>query len=63
MTRTVQNATGDGGTPPTNPCDAGNYVPSSDPAYDRINQTVYDVNGNVIASIDPGGKITRTYYD
>ncbi len=63
VVRTVQNATGDGGTPPTNPCDAGNYVPSSDPAYDRINQTVYDVNGNVIASIDPGGKITRTYYN
>jgi RHS repeat-associated protein/CSLREA domain-containing protein len=25
--------------------------------------TVYDVNGNVIATIDPAGAITRTYYD
>jgi YD repeat-containing protein len=35
-TRAVKNASGDGSTPQTNPCDATNYVPSSNPDLDRI---------------------------
>ncbi len=61
--RTVANATGDGGTPQTDPCNASQYVPSSDPDKDRITTTVYDIRGNAIATIDPSGAITRTYYD
>ncbi len=63
VVRSVHNATGDGSTPQTDPCDATNYQPSSDPAFDLVSHTVYDANGNVIATLDAGGKITRTYYD
>jgi len=63
VVRTVSNATGDGGTPQTDPCNASQYVPSSDPDKDRVTATVYDTFGNPIATIDPAGVITRTYYD
>lgn len=63
VVRTVSNATGDGGTPQTDPCNASQYVPSSDPDKDRVTTTVYDTFGNPIAAIDPAGVITRTYYD
>ena len=63
VVRTVANATGDGGTPQTNPCDAANYVPSGEVDEDRVSTTVYDESGNIIATIDPAGRITRTYYD
>ncbi|MEW6568268.1 MAG: hypothetical protein AB1449_08915, partial [Chloroflexota bacterium] len=63
VVRTVANATGDGGTPQTDPCNAAQYLPSSDPDKDRITTTVYDTRGNAIATIDPSGVITRTYYD
>lgn len=63
VVRSVANATGDGGTPHTDPCDSTNYMPSSDPAFDRISNTIYDDGGRAIATIDPAGVITRTYYD
>ncbi len=63
VVRTVANASGDGGSPQTDPCDAANYVPSNDPDVDRIVSTVYDVAGNPIATIDPAGIIARTYFD
>ncbi len=28
-----------------------------------ITRTIYDKNGNVIATVDAGGRVTRTYYD
>ncbi|RPH68757.1 RHS repeat protein, partial [bacterium] len=55
---TVQNLTGqDIGvvTPPS-------YSPAAPDQNIRMD-TVYDANGNVIASIDTAGVITRTYYD
>jgi YD repeat-containing protein len=63
LTRTVSNASGDGGSPQTDPCDAASYIPSSAPDVDRITSIVYDEVGNPLASIDPAGTITRTYYD
>jgi len=63
VVRNVGNAAGDGGTPQTDPCDSANYQPSSDPDIDRITTFVYDARGNLIATVDPGGVITRTYYD
>jgi RHS repeat-associated protein len=63
VVRSVTNTTGNGATPQTDPCDAANYQPSTNPAFDRISQTVYDAAGNVIATIDAAGRITRTYYD
>jgi RHS repeat-associated protein len=63
VVRVVFNASGDGGTPQTDPCDSLNYQPSADPIYDRISTTVYDLSDNMIAVIDPAGRITRTYYD
>ena len=63
VVRTVANATGDGGTPQTGPCNAASYIPSPDPDKDRVTTTVYDESGNVIATIDPSGSITRAYYD
>ncbi|RPI33909.1 MAG: DUF11 domain-containing protein, partial [Chloroflexota bacterium] len=61
--RTVSNASGDGSSPQTNPCDAANYVPSVEPGYDLVSRTIYDAVGNVIAGIDALGRISRTYYD
>jgi len=61
--RSVQNASGDGGTPQTDPCDSVTYQPSGQVDEDRITSTVYDDSGNVIATIDPAGIITRTYFD
>ncbi len=61
--RSVSNGSGDGSSPQEDPCDAVNYQPSVDPRYDRINTTVYDLHGNRIATIDPTGLISRTYYD
>ena len=63
VVRMVTNASGDGGTPQTDPCDADNYIPSSAPDADRIHSTVYDEVGNPIANIDPAGIITRIYFD
>jgi RHS repeat-associated protein len=63
VVRAVANASGDGGSPQTDPCNASQYVPSSDPDKDRVATTVYDTFGNPIATIDPAGVITRTYYD
>lgn len=63
VVRTVANASGDGGTPQTDPCNAASYVPSSDPAVDRITTTVFDEAGNFIGNTGPDGVITRTYYD
>ena len=39
------------------------YTPSSDPALDRISETYYDADSNVIATKGSDGIITRTYYD
>jgi RHS repeat-associated protein len=53
----VQNLTGQAvsvNTPPTDPAFTDRNVRS---------ETIYDAAGNVIASIDPLGRITRTYYD
>jgi RHS repeat-associated protein len=61
--RRVVNASGDGSTPQTDPCDVEHYLPSTNPTYDRISSTVYDTVGNAIATIDHDGRITRTYYD
>ncbi|MFZ6029544.1 MAG: carboxypeptidase regulatory-like domain-containing protein [Chloroflexota bacterium] len=63
VTRSVANASGDGSTSASDPCDAAHYVPSSDPQYDQVYEIVYDAVGNVIASIDSEGRVTRTYYD
>ena len=63
IVRTVGNASGDGGTPQTDPCDTANYTPSADPIFDRITTTDYDDSGNVIATTDPNGIINRTYFD
>jgi len=63
VVRSVANASGDGGTPQTDPCDAANYQPSSDPALDRITTSVYEDSGNLIATVDPAGAISRIYYD
>ncbi len=54
MTWTVQNATGD-------PC--GSFTPSTDPDKDLVTELRYDSLGRQIATIDPLGHITRTYYD
>ncbi len=55
VVKTIQNPTvGD-------PC--ADYTPSSAADEDLIQQTVYDEGGNVIATVDPAGRITRTYYD
>jgi YD repeat-containing protein len=43
------------------PC--ADYSPSSATDEDLIQQTIYDDGGNVIATIDAAGRITRTYYD
>ena len=51
------------GLPSTDPCDGVNYVASQDPDVDRITDTIFDGNGNVIATIDPIGIVTRNYYD
>ncbi len=61
--RQVQNATGDGQTPQTNPCDAANYVPSSAVDEDIITSTVYDANGNVVDGYDAAGVRTHYLYD
>ena len=63
IVRTVGNASGDGGTPQTDPCDTANYDLSADPNFDRITTTDYDDSGNVIATTDPHGIINRTYFD
>ena len=63
VTRTVANASGDGGTPATDPCDVVNYQPSNDPDYDRITTNLYDAVGNLIATTDDRGRTHRTYYD
>ncbi|MGH2620385.1 MAG: RHS repeat-associated core domain-containing protein [Anaerolineales bacterium] len=63
IVRSVANASGDGGTPQTDPCNAASYQPSVDPAMDRITTYVYDDRGNLIAAIDPAGMVTHTYYD
>ena len=63
VVRTVDSATGNGGSPATDPCDADDYLPSPDPDKDRITTTIYDDSGNLIATIDPAGVIARTYYD
>lgn len=63
MVRSVANATGDGGTPQTDPCNAASYLPGADPAFDRITISDYDNAGDLIATIDSSGVITRTYYD
>jgi RHS repeat-associated protein len=55
VVKTVQNPT------VTDPCTT--YTLSSDTDKDITYQTDYDEVGNVIASIDPDGNITRTYYD
>lgn len=56
VVRSVRNASG------IDACDAG-YLPSTDPTFDRVTQTVYDEVGNIIATVDPVGQITRTYFD
>ncbi|MFZ2095373.1 MAG: SBBP repeat-containing protein, partial [Anaerolineales bacterium] len=48
---------------PTVPDPCIQYTPTSNADQDVINQTIYDESGNVIATIDPGGRVTRTYYD
>ncbi|MEK7325141.1 MAG: hypothetical protein AAB217_07815, partial [Chloroflexota bacterium] len=53
--KTIQNPT------VADPCPE--YPPSSEADKDIIQKTVYDEVGNVIATIDAGGIITRTYYD
>ena len=58
VVRTVVNANGTG-----DPCNAGSYVPSTATDEDRITTYQYDVKGNLIAVTDPGGRVTRTYYD
>jgi RHS repeat-associated protein len=63
VVRTVANASGDGGTPATNPCNSDNYLPSALADVDRISTTVFDAVGDIIATIDDAGIITRTYYD
>jgi len=54
--RSVTNASGAGA------CDPG-YTPSSDPAYDLVNSTVYDLAGQAIGQVDAAGTIARTYLD
>jgi RHS repeat-associated protein len=61
--RTVANAVGTGATPATDPCNATNYVPSASADKDRITTYTYDDNGLLIATKDPSGVVTRTYYD
>jgi YD repeat-containing protein len=63
VVRTVDSATGNGGSPATDPCDADDYLPSPDPDKDRITTSIYDDSGNLIATIDPAGAITRTFYN
>ncbi|PKO16677.1 MAG: hypothetical protein CVU39_07585 [Chloroflexi bacterium HGW-Chloroflexi-10] len=63
VVRSVENASGDGNTPQSNPCDVENYIPSTDQKYDRVSERVYDDAGNLIISIDSRGMVTRTYYD
>ncbi|MFZ6028922.1 MAG: PA14 domain-containing protein, partial [Chloroflexota bacterium] len=62
VAQTVANASGDGGTPASHPCNPA-YVKSTDPFYDRITRNTYDQKGNLIAVTDAEGLITRTYYD
>lgn len=61
--RTVANAVGTGATPATDPCNATSYVPSTSADKDRITTYTYDDNGLLIATKDPSGVVTRTYYD
>ncbi len=63
IVRTVVNASGDGTTPVTDPCDSANYVPASETDRDRVTSFVFDEVGNLLATIDPAGTIKRTYYD
>lgn len=63
VNRTVQNASGNGLTPATDPCNAASYVASSDLAYDRVATTIYDNAGNVSATIDAAGIVSRSYFD
>jgi RHS repeat-associated protein len=70
VVRRVENASGDGSDPQTDPCDAQNYEPSADPTQDLIHETVYDRRGNAIASVEwwvedsqAYSATTRTYYD
>jgi YD repeat-containing protein len=44
-------------------CGTEGYTLSTNLDEDIIQQTVYDANGNAIASIDPLSPTTRTYYD
>jgi len=53
--KTIQNPT------VADPC--ADYTPSADADKDLINRTIYDANDNAIATIDPAGRVTRTYYD
>jgi YD repeat-containing protein len=55
--KTISNPAGTG-----DPCDPS-YVPGSGPDEDVTQQTVYDAASNAIATINPLGRITRTYYD
>jgi RHS repeat-associated protein len=45
----------------SDPCRS--YTPSGYPDEDIIEYTYYDANGNIVATIDPAGTITRTYFD
>ncbi len=63
VTRLVNNASGEGNSPQTDPCDVANYQPSTDISYDRINSNVYDDANRLIATIDEAQVITRYYYD
>jgi RHS repeat-associated protein len=64
VVRTVANASSaDDSTPQTDPCDAANYQSSADPAYDRITTTIYDAAGRAIATTNPEGLVTRSYYN
>jgi hypothetical protein len=58
LVRSIYNPAGTG-----DPCDPLSYSPSTNPDEDVIRETVYDENGNAIATIDPLGMVTRSYYD
>lgn len=55
VVKTIQNPT------VADPC--RDYTHSAAPDQDVIQKTIYDETGNAIATIDPVGKVTRTYYD
>ncbi|MEK7784925.1 MAG: hypothetical protein AAB658_05795, partial [Chloroflexota bacterium] len=55
VVKTVQNPS------VATPCSS--YTLSTDPAKDRITTTTYADNGLVIATTDPSGVVTKTYYD